>query len=651
MNMRFDQRIGDNEYLFREMLKQHRAKMTPRERQKKVKIPREFYPTATERRYAKQARAWFNDMVDFVNFTLDAKLQGWIDEYNGIVKKDAYTNELETFENDYEKEFERVMPESGTKNYITNTGYDVSDYQENQWQKQVAAVLGTSFLVSEPWETEVVKNWANTNYGLFKKLSREHISKINFAVSNGIQTSQSINDIKREVRKINKNISGPRAQLIARDQVGKLRGLLAKRRQNEVGVDMYIWITAGDERVRKTHRSLDGKICQWEDSTVYSEDGIDFRGRTGGMTKAEPGQDVRCFLGETSFVSNILAKKFFRRLYTGEFSKIVMDNGIVFQCTPNHPILTRDRGMIPAKDIEIGEDIVSIPNQGVDSVVDIFPFSKLNAVNGKATFEQCFKFLLSLFPFLEVEGSREQFHGDGSIDANVDIIDIERFLRDSGITGIDKNFFELFFSHADYNLSFLDPDADISKCLFSLGFPSCSFVSFFSKIFSFFNGKSGHPDNVSVGTISNINAIFNNSFFDYGPANIIFFRNSQDAEFSFDIIKNNIILRNIFLVGWSTIVMDQRKASLPDFFRKVVGLDTESFCDFTDVTSSFIHFHSVVDNSIRNLSFHVYNLENDFGQYSITQDNIQVKNCRCNAAPGFQELIDIVDKELSREVA
>ena len=326
MSLRFDKRFGDSEYLFREMLKQHRLNMTPRQREKKVTVPREFYPSAIERKYSKQVVSWMKELSSFIENTIELNLQNWVDDYDSIVrvdslenytervdsfcekievwhddlntesffKTDAYTDELDVFETDYNEEFNRVVDEQSSKEYITGIGYDIGDFQEKQWQKQVAAVLGAAFIVAEPWESELVKNWANTNYGLIKKLSREQIGKINFAVSNGIQTGQSVKDIKAEIRKINKNISGARAQLIAQDQTGKLKTLFSKRRQEEVGIDLYVWVTAGDERVRKLHISLDGLICKWEDSSVYSTDGKDFNSRTGGMTKAMVGQDVRC---------------------------------------------------------------------------------------------------------------------------------------------------------------------------------------------------------------------------------------------------------------------------------------------------------------------------------------------------------------------
>jgi hypothetical protein len=73
-----------------------------------------------------------------------------------------------------------------------------------------------------------------------------------------------------------------------------------------VGLTMYIWETSGDERVRgnpsgkypnarPSHYLMDGLLCRWSDSAVYSQDGgktwID---RPSGAVILHPGQDYQC---------------------------------------------------------------------------------------------------------------------------------------------------------------------------------------------------------------------------------------------------------------------------------------------------------------------------------------------------------------------
>lgn len=76
-------------------------------------------------------------------------------------------------------------------------------------------------------------------------------------------------------------ISDRRAQLIARDQIGKFTSDLNRVRQTQAGVTSYTWLTSRDERVRERHRKLDGKEYKWGEATG-AEDGL------------PPGQPIRC---------------------------------------------------------------------------------------------------------------------------------------------------------------------------------------------------------------------------------------------------------------------------------------------------------------------------------------------------------------------
>lgn len=59
-------------------------------------------------------------------------------------------------------------------------------------------------------------------------------------------------------------VSESRLKLIARDQTSKAQGELSKIRQEALGVKRYMWSTSGDERVRASHRALDGQIFSWD---------------------------------------------------------------------------------------------------------------------------------------------------------------------------------------------------------------------------------------------------------------------------------------------------------------------------------------------------------------------------------------------------
>ena len=59
--------------------------------------------------------------------------------------------------------------------------------------------------------------------------------------------------------------SGYNLRRIVRDQGSKLNGQLNRMRQRQVGVQGFIWMSAGDARVRPEHQDFDGNSYWWSD--------------------------------------------------------------------------------------------------------------------------------------------------------------------------------------------------------------------------------------------------------------------------------------------------------------------------------------------------------------------------------------------------
>jgi uncharacterized protein with gpF-like domain len=104
-------------------------------------------------------------------------------------------------------------------------------------------------------------------------------------------------------------VSYRRAKLIARDQTSKLTAALNEQRQTAIGVETYIWRTVKDNRVvgnptgrypdgnskHGDHYDLNGKLCKWDDPTVYSEDdGKTWKPRPKEWSQNHPGIDIQC---------------------------------------------------------------------------------------------------------------------------------------------------------------------------------------------------------------------------------------------------------------------------------------------------------------------------------------------------------------------
>jgi SPP1 gp7 family putative phage head morphogenesis protein len=86
-----------------------------------------------------------------------------------------------------------------------------------------------------------------------------------------------------------------RARLIARDQSEKEYGEQNRATQLAFGIKEYRWQTSNDERVRFNHASLNGKICNWNNSSVYKDTKKEnWKQRTSSMYVGIPGEDYNC---------------------------------------------------------------------------------------------------------------------------------------------------------------------------------------------------------------------------------------------------------------------------------------------------------------------------------------------------------------------
>jgi SPP1 gp7 family putative phage head morphogenesis protein len=109
---------------------------------------------------------------------------------------------------------------------------------------------------------ELHETWSREGAELIGKVERETIDEIAELTARAVANGDTDLGAILEQRF---GIARRRANLIARDQIGKLNSRITRARQEEFGITEYTWSTAGDERVRPLHRKRDGKRFRWSD--------------------------------------------------------------------------------------------------------------------------------------------------------------------------------------------------------------------------------------------------------------------------------------------------------------------------------------------------------------------------------------------------
>jgi hypothetical protein len=304
------------------------------------KQPTWLYPFAKEEAYSKKIKELFNPITILVVEILLNKLSAW----NNEIKRDAWFDELNDLLNSVRKSLQDLFGDNPfdfneSTEFIFNTAVGINEFIRFQWNKQANSATGMDFDSDEDFFEDIKNGWAQENFTTLKGLGDEYVKKINNIVSNGLRDGLRVEEIRDKIRQLNSDMFGyrrkkngkrtlSRAEIIARDQVGKLNGLITKARMQEAGIDKYIWQTSLDERVRgnpagaypravPSHFIMEGTINKWDNSNVYAlKSDIDsktgkitsWRDRTGKMPKVIPGTAILCRCSAIPYWNEIMSE-------------------------------------------------------------------------------------------------------------------------------------------------------------------------------------------------------------------------------------------------------------------------------------------------------------------------------------------------------
>lgn len=158
----------------------------------------------------------------------------------------------------------------------------VAAHTREQFQRQVRAALGIDLPASNPDFSRVFRDFRTKNTALIKTMAEDKVGRVRRVLHEaGVGTR--VEEIAAALQE-QTGITDRHAALVARDQVLKLNGQVTEQRHQEAGVTQYIWRTSEDERVRESHRALDGTKHRYDQPPVQSAKG----------EKANPGQFFQC---------------------------------------------------------------------------------------------------------------------------------------------------------------------------------------------------------------------------------------------------------------------------------------------------------------------------------------------------------------------
>jgi len=268
------------------------------------KATKRLFPLSAERKYTAQLFAYTLQIRKQITEKLLPRLNSWFRattfDYPDPVDS---TLKLDDIIDDVLEELLRVLEiidldlqpsENLVVQQAESIGFEVNQFNKVQFEKSTKSVLGVDIFEEEPWLETQLELFANQNSQLIKNMTENELQRVSGIVQRGLQEGSGLESVTDNIEK-SFGITRRHAKLIARDQTSKLNGSLTKLRDQELGIKNYVWQTSGDERVRASHKALDGKLCRWDDPTVYyNENSKKWVKRTSAMTKVHVSQDVNC---------------------------------------------------------------------------------------------------------------------------------------------------------------------------------------------------------------------------------------------------------------------------------------------------------------------------------------------------------------------
>lgn len=163
-----------------------------------------------------------------------------------------------------------------SNSFVTNA----NQANKQRFYRAMESAIGVNLntIVQDEGLEDILVATTRENVSLIKSIPDEYFKKIETIVFTGTTQGSNAGSMIKQIRDLGHSTT-KRAKLIARDQSSKLNSALSQQRQQNLGVEEYIWVTADDGRVRESHADNDGKRFRWDDPPK----------KTG-----HPGNDIQC---------------------------------------------------------------------------------------------------------------------------------------------------------------------------------------------------------------------------------------------------------------------------------------------------------------------------------------------------------------------
>lgn len=234
----------------------------------KIKRPKQWlYPMSAERSYTRELLLINKKFWDLVSENIISQIpllysQAQATRIDEIKQDSSWVEQLKQIMDKTYIDFQKIVGDPVVRAITKEQAYKINMMNKIQFIRVINSAVSVNPITAESWLEPQIKAFQSQNTDLITKLSREQRDRIEQTLYTNLSQGKGIKEINNQLKK-DKAIGTNRSKLIARDQTNKFNSQLAQLRQKELGIESYIWTTSRDERVRASHRSLDGREIKW----------------------------------------------------------------------------------------------------------------------------------------------------------------------------------------------------------------------------------------------------------------------------------------------------------------------------------------------------------------------------------------------------
>ncbi len=223
---------------------------------KTVKIKSQ-YPAGVERSLNKEVREQMLALNKVLEELIRAELAR-MPRNDSLARSDGYMDRLTNF---FDALSEKVKTPKKYDQWYQEFAEKIQIWNTKKFTESVNDELGVDFyLPNSKVSDEMVGDWVTANYQVIERYGQDTISKIREQVTREYMQGQRATEIEAKIAGFfDPDIAKKKAKIWSRNEVANLNSNLTTARQKELGIDMAMWSTSGDERVRCQHRGYDGK--------------------------------------------------------------------------------------------------------------------------------------------------------------------------------------------------------------------------------------------------------------------------------------------------------------------------------------------------------------------------------------------------------